>query len=370
MPSSSSSSAPEAESPHRCPDCCPGLDDPPPSPEWTVNILEMPPELQAEIFLHLPSLASVVSLRLACRQLNAVYQPNEDKIKSSLRDQMAGPFREYYELLQRLKFPDDSIKYPPPGGWPAINPHNFVPYNKTDFAVSVLKHFPFIDDRGFEPSAETNIGFKSDVIDYSTVEERPDDAVSIPDSDGSWPEGYMEEDRLDPDYDDEKITGIRHIIKLARGHEGGGIFVMLDTFTGTVFEEEIGGDARIRASARDYCDKRMDRLRRLDELFYRDCSTWELNEWDADQRLVPPARYDHEKTAADGEPMPDNGYAEEDKFHWVAHLYHKFGWPGEPYRKNECLEAIGDFLERWQDAEDDIWLRERARQEQIRQQGQ
>jgi len=327
-------------------------ESPPDPPEWTVDMLEMPPELQSEIFFHLPNLASVVSLRLACRQLNAVYQPHEDKILANLRRLLADPFREYYEFLQRLKFPENSVKYPPPGGWPNIIPENFALYDKTDFAISVLKQFPFIDDHGWPASNETNVGYKSNVIDFSVVSEQDTNRVDL-----DWPEEILEEDRLNPNYDDEeKITGIRHVTTLVGGHESGGICLLLDTFAGIVFEEEVRGDPRSRLSPRDYCDKRMERLRKMDEIFYGHEETWELNAWDVDEYPQRPAEYDHEQTAADGEPAPRTGC----KFHWIAYLYHKFGWPGKDYRKEDCLEAIRDFCDRWQLAEDQIWLQEQA----------
>ncbi|KAM0326112.1 hypothetical protein ACHAQA_006705 [Verticillium albo-atrum] len=338
-----------------------------PPPEWTVDMLHIPPELQTQIFLHLPNLASVVSLRLACRQLNAVYRPSQDKIMSDLRSRLVEPFVEYYEFLQRLKFPDNSIKYPPPGGWPTINQSNFAPHDKTDFAISVLKYMPYVVGDEYGHSAETNVGYKSDVIDYSTFYKHTESTIQHHPRSVEWPESALEEDRLDLSYDSEKITGLRHIIVIVEGHESGGITLVLDTFAGIIFEEEVRGDPRSRLSPRDYCEKRMDRLRRLEEIFYLDEQTWELNDWNADQYLTPLNKYDHEGTGAAGEPVP---YDEYEKFHWIAYLYHKFGWPGEDYRKEECLEAIDDFCERWQQAEDDLWTQEEAERGQQAQQQQ
>ncbi|KAH7350106.1 hypothetical protein B0T11DRAFT_290566 [Plectosphaerella cucumerina] len=361
-------SSPESDSgsPHRCPNCCPDMDFPAPI-RWTVHLLDMPPELQSEIYLHLPNLATVVSLRLTCRQLNDVYKPIDKEVKSLLRDRLVEPFGEYYDLLQRLKLPDDSVLHPPPGGWPFFTREN-LGFDKTDFAIDVLRHLPYV---GGGPSYEMNIGYKSQSIGYHCSEDSSpaDPTKPLPTYYLEWPEMSMEEDRLDTSLDEKKITGIRHIVVIALGHESGGITLVLDTFAGIVFEEEVRGDPRSRHSPRKYCDRRMARLEKLDEIFYPSEETWELNEWwvdesddsddgyEYDESYVPKPvkKHDHAAMEADGEPVPEDIGDEGDKFFWIAYLYHKFGWPGKDYKKHECMQAIDEFLGRWQEAEDNLW---------------
>lgn len=330
------------------------MDDPPPL-QWTVHLLDIPPEIQSQIFFHLPSLASVVSLRLACRQLDAVYKANEGKIRVLLRDRLVEPFQDFYECLQRLKFPANSIKYPPPGGWPSIDPVIFKPYNKTDFAIDVLKHLPYVDFEG-SWSSVTNIGWKSDCMDYSK-HEREMNLSSVNRV------TFIEEERLEDDRnyaaEDEDavcITGAKHIVVLATGHESGGISITLDTFTGIIFETEHKGDDHLELYVRDYCDKRIERFETMQELFHWDEVTQVMSAWDADK----PYEYDHAKTEAEGEPIPEDADDEDSRYDWIAYLYHKHGWPGKDYRRDECQQELLLFLNGWVELRNRLYDAERG----------
>ncbi|KAH6694056.1 hypothetical protein F5X68DRAFT_200163 [Plectosphaerella plurivora] len=350
-----------SESSHRCPNCCPEMREDDVQPEVvprTVHLLDMPPELQLQIFFHLPNLASIAPLRLVCRQLNNVYQSNREGIKLHLRHQLTEPIREYYEILQRLKFDDDSIDYPPPGGWPNITPEIFAPYGKTDFALSVLRHLPYT--RG--GTDWNSLGYKTDGCDFSTCATSSDVEGHVRWVD--WHEAWLEENRLE-DEGGADISAIKHVVTLAMGHESGGIILLLDTFAGLIFEDEVRGDRRSVLSPREFCDMSRNRLERLEMVFRDHEENFELDYKEIEKyqgdhgKLHTMQGYDRAQTDADWEPVPEDDDDELD-WHWIAHLYRKFGWPGKDYRREECKQAIEDFTTRWLDAVDALYVPDNA----------
>ncbi|KAH6697581.1 hypothetical protein F5X68DRAFT_257719 [Plectosphaerella plurivora] len=83
---------------------------------WTLGLLDLPAELQIEIFLNLFNQQSVVALRLTCRKLEDVYQRIADTVRIDQRERIIEPIRNYIQFLDRFKLPEGRIHKPPPGG--------------------------------------------------------------------------------------------------------------------------------------------------------------------------------------------------------------------------------------------------------------
>lgn len=64
------------------------------------------------------------------------------------RDATVAAVRDYYHFLTKMYLEADRIMEPPPGGWPDITPESMRPLGKTDAAVDLLRHLPYIDDSG------------------------------------------------------------------------------------------------------------------------------------------------------------------------------------------------------------------------------
>lgn len=297
---------------------------------------ELPSDLIVEIFRQLPNYRSVVALRLCSRQLNDIYRGAEQTIAASVRERITAPFRELYEFLVRLRLPQDSVLHPPPSGWPTIGSDACRGFDKTPFAVNVLKHLSYVNEKPWQRGNENkslSIAYRSNCVNYSAFSESD---FSRFDREVFWAGKWQENDPTP-----EKISGMKHVVMLAGDRGLGGLVVLLDTFTGTVFEEISYCTHGVRLSAREYCDRRMEILRNLDEIFIPGNDETMGARWPTDP-------YDAEALESQGEAALDgHDYTAYDKlYYWLRHLYRKQGWPGSAWNKEEGLKVIADYVER------------------------
>lgn len=293
------------------------------------DLMKLAPELQVKVIEALPTPWAVVVLRLTCRDLNALFLAYRTQIEAATRDNLVAPFYEYYHFLGRLHIPESDIKHPPAEGWPNITAENCSGFGKSAFVVDVLCHLPYITDH---PESERNIGntdFKSNVIDYSRA--TPKDF-----SGGSLKHGEITHGSQGP------VS--RHGVVIASGYESGGIDLMLDTRTGEVFEEIIRVGPGENLPVREYLELKMKQCRELKTVF----APGEDAHWGGFRNQE--GLYDAAAMEEAGEPScPDEYFALEGQIQdlrWVCHLYRKFGWPGESWRKDDGLRAIADYVER------------------------
>ncbi|KAK7222332.1 hypothetical protein V2G26_010335 [Clonostachys chloroleuca] len=214
--------------------------------QGTVGLMKLPVELQAEIFLCMPNFKIVVALRLCSRQLNEVYLQNERKITAALRELLVAPFREYYSFLQRLKFPADLVKTPPPLGWPDMTPTACAHFGKTPFAIDVLRHLPYINDV-FKHRDVTNIDLRCHVLDYSS----PDpEKLPMKDIEAAWTNELQVEQRPEAE---NRIPSFKHVVMVANTVHAVVVVVALS----------IDEDSEVRSSVRDLVDVASELLLRL-----------------------------------------------------------------------------------------------------------
>ncbi|KAF6824109.1 hypothetical protein CPLU01_11038 [Colletotrichum plurivorum] len=73
---------------------------------------------------------------------------------------------DYYEFCNRVFWEHTTVAYPPAGGWPSINQDTMANLEKSDTAVDLLRHLPYVDfdpDRAFDPPHIMN---KTNIVDY------------------------------------------------------------------------------------------------------------------------------------------------------------------------------------------------------------
>lgn len=295
--------------------------------DQSFHLLKLAPELQVKVFEALPSPWAAVALRLACHDLNALFLAYETQIETAIRDNLVAPFYEYYHFLGRLHIPEGDIKHPPAGGWPNITAENCSEFGKSEFVVEVLRHLPYIADHGEFERNWSNTDYKSDVVDYSTATRKDFAGRSL--KYGEIAHGC-----------DGPVS--RHKVVIASGYESGGIDLLLDTKTGEIFEEIIRVDRGENLPVGEYFELKMKQCRELEQVF----APGEDPYWGGFGKKVP---YDSQTVEKAGEPsQPDEDFCLEDDrdLNWVRHLYRKFGWPGQRWRKEEGLKAITEYVDR------------------------
>lgn len=70
----------------------------------------------------------------------------------------------FIDFLQDLHIPDDTIHYPPEGGWPRITGASFAAMGKSDRAIKILRNMAYIE--GPQDSSPREILVETALIDY------------------------------------------------------------------------------------------------------------------------------------------------------------------------------------------------------------
>ncbi|KAF8211080.1 hypothetical protein K438DRAFT_1808770 [Mycena galopus ATCC 62051] len=302
------------------------------------SFMDLALELKLEIFEALPNLWTAISLRLTCRAIDAVYLEHEKSIKAALRDRLVAPIAAHYAFLTTLHLPASAVTHPPPGGWPNITPEICKGLGKTDFAVDVMRYLPYV--RHAPHDNLHNIDYKCNVLDYS--------ACAPADFDG----GRLKFGEIVHEADLDGAQMPRHWFVLAEGHESGGVNLMLDALTGYVYEEIIRMSSGDVLPAAEYFAKKQRSFRACEQVFVPGQDP--LGGSYGQEEKEP---YDAEAMEAEGEPSAPGeffGWAPGDgDVRWVRHLYRKYGWPGEGWRKEEGLEAVKAFVKNREEEEEE-----------------
>lgn len=118
-----------------------------------------------------------------------------------------------------MYIPVADVAHPPPGGWPHITKDNFAFLGKTDRAIDLIRHIPYIRKRG-----RSGVHLISDlcyIIDYS----------------GDRAKAEMGKFRSISSFDpiEEQTTLPPHVITLANQWNGReGTYLLLDTERATI----------------------------------------------------------------------------------------------------------------------------------------
>ena len=83
------------------------------------------------------------------------------------RNELVAIFTDFYTFMTTKLLPSNAMKVPPPGGWPNISQESCRESDKTDFAIDVLRHLPYLEESEHEANTH-NIHYKCELIDYSS----------------------------------------------------------------------------------------------------------------------------------------------------------------------------------------------------------
>ncbi|KAF3810392.1 hypothetical protein GCG54_00000438 [Colletotrichum gloeosporioides] len=285
--------------------------------------LTLPREIQLKVLREIPDYWTYISLRQTSSEINELCLVDEEIILVNLRKRLITPFYDYYDFHVSLHLPERAVKQPPSTGWPEITLENFRPFGKSDLAIEVLRHLPYVENLEYRDN-EYNIDRQSNVIDYS-----------------AWKPGDEYPGKIMEDYFDEKPIS-KHKIAITSGYESCGVTFLLDTLTGCVYEEILRCNAGVwDEPVEDYFESKKEEFQSLDRVFSPGFDTMGGL---TDQKYP----YDAEKMEKQGEPRSPAKYfmgTDEDGL-WIRHLYRKFGWPSPAWKKEEGIQAIKDFAAR------------------------
>lgn len=298
-------------------------------------------DLKVLLFLRCNTYREVLEWRMYSEEFGAVYQKFEEQILAQVARNMLDPLYDFYEFLQELKFDDDTIVYPPPGGWPEITQEVIAAYRKSDFAIQVLKHLPQLKSGDW-----SSVGYKSSAIDYRSMARAPQQSR---DSDLRFLSRMEEEyaptaaENDDNDSDDEFFAErdrLQDIIHIFNGHESFGEAILLDTMDGIMYEDLIRAGPGCSMSLEDFCCMQENSFTALEEVFGPNDEP--VKSYDKDKGEDGPD-WDTigQELEAAGEPKSNDG-----RYLWIGHLYTKHGWPGEDYDKEACKKAVAEFWSR------------------------
>lgn len=136
------------------------------------------------------------------------------------RGEIVSTLTTFYQFLTTMYIPTGDILHPPPGGWPEITKEKFAFLSKTDRAIDLLRHIPYIRrDSDFR------------------VHQVQDHCVMI-DYRGGYTRKHLtygkHKHAFDP-FEVEHCTLPTHVITLAQQYEGrDGEFLLIDTERATI----------------------------------------------------------------------------------------------------------------------------------------
>ncbi|KAI5364483.1 hypothetical protein Slin14017_G043730 [Septoria linicola] len=217
----------------------------------------------------------------------------------------------FYEFLTALHIPASALKRPPHGGWPSVTAERFAFLGKTDVAIDILKHIPYIsEDEIFEDYYQiyeqcvcndyVGTRFERMAVDYQSRDAV--DPVDFMGDDSPWP----------------NVKEPEHIITLGRSAKADvGHHMFLDTRNGSVvLVEFIDGRCTDEKPMRERFESLMRGFRNL--------------------TIFP--------IAADDVAIQGKSPLDETQFAQLKATYQMHGWPTSEYRKDECMLAIKELF--------------------------
>ncbi|KAF2226427.1 hypothetical protein BDZ85DRAFT_256148 [Elsinoe ampelina] len=230
------------------------------------------------------------------------------------REEIVTTIRDFYEYLVRLYIPESALKLPPPGGWPNITAASTVDFGKSEFVVDLIRHLPYIEAEDDHDGNRHNINFKCIVQDYST---------------------YTASDFAKPDFGEELAeieesrTAREHWIVLARGYESYGRYLLLNTATGVMRDQDIRANPWFDFGFYEFWTRFKSEYKNLEII---PIPGFEPGVSDGKDVITtePPSRQEHDFPSG----LDEN---------WVRKIYIDHGWPTASYDKAAALAAIDDF---------------------------
>ncbi|VBB75931.1 Putative protein of unknown function [Podospora comata] len=248
-------------------------------------------------------------------------------------------FLSYYKFLTTLHYSPSDLKIPPPQGWPNLTREAGMPrYYKTDFAVEVMRHLPYL-------GGNHHYEYKSIMIDYSTLNPRTSMWFQ-PNGLGNYPKDDWWEHAWPYDLPaGQKPPRGDSLIPLTVGWESGGIVLILDVQRGKIIEEELRCDSKMY-DAQEYFDMMTCKFRNLERV---PCDGRILGEFGEMKERQEPVT-EEEFLGQD----PNEGWGTDLDKAYIKQLYREHGWP-DNFLREECFWVVNDLMEMVMETRDDEW---------------
>ncbi|KAK0658503.1 hypothetical protein QBC41DRAFT_360568 [Cercophora samala] len=251
-------------------------------------------------------------------------------------------FLSFYQFLTTLHYSPADLKTPPPTGWPHLTRQpsggGVPPDYKTDFALQVMRHLPYL-------GGKRHYDYKSILIDYSTLDPqkshwfKADINGKYPEDDwwenGNWP--YSLPEGQTPPLGDS-------LIPLTCGWESGGIILVLDTKRGQILEEVVRCDNRVY-DVQEYFDK-----------MKREFSNLELIPCEG-RILLGGGKAQGEVLVTDEQfwgQGSDEWWGTDLDVAYIQQIYREHGWP-ESFRREECFRTVNALLDKVKEKRGSSW---------------
>ncbi|KAK2831947.1 hypothetical protein FQN49_007007 [Arthroderma sp. PD_2] len=233
--------------------------------------------------------------------------------------ELAAIFLDFYTFLTTLHYNAANLKIAPPEGWPNITPE-FCGGLKSDFAVDVLRHLPYLmnDDFGAQ------FHYKSELIDYTTYS--PEEFHEADD----WVQElgcfYSEHEE-----NEDGIVDSIHIIWIATGRESFGRQFFLDVKHGTITEYMLRADMLDPVDVRTFFDRLKEDYQTLRLIPCLGRITIE-----SDRVEERSSDISKEEVLAQTEDQSDSD------IQYIRQIYRQHGWP-DAFQAAEAMNAVDEF---------------------------
>ncbi|KAI1840735.1 hypothetical protein JX265_013195 [Neoarthrinium moseri] len=247
------------------------------------------------------------------------------------RDLTIAAVRDYYKFLVSMYVSESEVVQPPESGWPSITTDNFGALGKAAEALELLRHLPYILDRGngTQPEAAPGAHF----VDYR-LESMADSLRQGGDE--------VESIRMKTDGADTWQQTPPHVIGLCSAPHGGYCF-LLDTKAGIIYWVHCPAWVHENPSWEPVTEQ----VESPDQEEFRSSPAWAVEDFfellkDQFRALVflPTT----EETVIETHQVVTD--EEMDALPVVQGIYKKHGWPDlGTFQKDACLEVIEQYLE-------------------------
>lgn len=218
--------------------------------------------------------------------------------------EVASELLSLYQVMTRMYLPDDIILQPPEGGWPHITEQAYANLNKSPAAIELLRHIPYLKC-GRSHSDAPYIYPECSCVDYA----------------GEYMHDCVINNQVSLCPAEEKPP---HVVILGSMVGRNGFQITFDTRTGQLRREDwMWGNRRKFHDIKHFCTVSKQEFEQM--------------------RIIPFS----DKDLKFGPKHP--GERPQDERAEIYDLYHQFGWPGDGYRKAECLVELEEARQRFWD---------------------
>jgi hypothetical protein len=241
--------------------------------------------------------------------------------------------RDFFEFLTKMYLDEETVEWPPEGGWPTITRNAFGSMDKSDRVISLLRQLPYMQD-------------DSDGV------QRPQ---MLPDATfWNWKDNIKDNEPLDPKQVKEvkiltedflcEIT-TPDIIGLLEGGRDDNTIILLDTRYGIAYWPECPSEIRDE-TGRGQIQDDSDAWASQEEADWRcDAPAWTIPDFFAMLR----EQFEQLRFIPVNSRQVVNswcGYSDDSEIETMLQgIYREHGWPDlENYRKEECIQAVKQAL--------------------------